>query len=187
MSAITILVSVITSAPLVALFLLAVRYQFYTAQQLRQRRPPPLVLRRQIRLFSPKPIRTDVHLIARDVRPDGVPTPCREIPIIQLRHWTHVLWNPGKRRSLPLLSIMPDLTAISTELGEERAAVVLTRPYLILLGIVSSQAAADARACQYLLVERFGYEPEFDAQVLFCSAVHRLDRSEVGGDRRGSL
>jgi hypothetical protein len=183
MSAIGILVGVITSAPLVALFLLSVRYQFYTVQQVRQRRAPPLVLWRQIRLFAPKPIQTDFHLIVRDVRQDGVPTPCREIPLIQTRRWTHALWNPGKRRSLPLLAILPDLTAISTELGEDRAAVVLTRPYLILLGIVSAHAAADARACQYLLVERFGYEPEFDTQVLFCSAVHRLDRSEVGSDR----
>ena len=187
MSAIGILVSVITSAPLVALFLLAVRYQFYTAEQLRQRPAPPLTLRRQIRLFAPKPIRVDFHLIVRDFRQDGVPTSCREIPIIQMRHWMHALWNPGKRRSLPLLSIMPDLTAVSTELGEDRAAVVLSRPYLILLGVVSSQAPADARASQYFVLERCGYEPEFDAQVLFCSAVHRLDRSEVGSDRRRSL
>lgn len=187
MSAIGILVSGVTSGALVVLFLLSVRFQFYSAPQLLQRRAPPLGLLGTFRLFAPKPVRTDVHLIARDVRQDGVPAPCREIPIIEMRHWTHALWNPGKRRSLPLTTIMIEITAISTELGEERAAAVLATPYLILLGIVTSQAAADAQASQYLLVERFGYEPEFDAQVLFCSAVHRLDRPEVGSARRLSL
>jgi hypothetical protein len=161
-----------------------VRFQFFSASQLLQRRAPPLKLLGTFRLFAPKPVRTDVHLIARDFREDGVPTPCREIPIIQTRDWTHALWNPGKRRSFPLTTIMVEMTAISTTLGEERTAVVLAIPYLILLGIVSSHAAADARACQYLLVETFGYEPDADAQVLFCSAVHRLDRSEVGSNQR---
>ena len=184
MSAIGILVSVVTSAPLVVLFLLSVRYQFYTAQQLLQRRASPLRLLGTFRLFAPKPVRTDVHLIARDFREEGVPTPCREILIIETREWTHALWNPGKRRSLPLTTIMVETTAISTTLGEELTAVVLATPYLILLGIVSSHAAVDARACQYLLVESFGYEPDSDAQVLFCSAVHRLDRSEVGSKQR---
>jgi hypothetical protein len=81
------------------------------------------------------------------------------------------------------MTMMVEMTAISTTLGEERTAVVLATPYLILLGIVSSHAAADARALQYLLVESFGYEPDSDAQVLFCSAVHRLDRSEVGSNQ----
>jgi hypothetical protein len=184
MSAIGILVSVATSAALVVLFVLSVRFQFYSASQLLQRRAPPLRLLGTFRLFAPKPVRTDVHLIARDFRQDGVSTPAREIPIIQERHWTHALWNPGKRRSLPLTTIMLEMTAISTLLGAERTALVLTIPYLILLGIVSSHAAADARACQYLLVESFGYEPDSDAQVLFCSAVHRLDRSAVGSDQR---
>jgi len=79
---------------------------------------------------------------------------------------------------------MVEMTAVSTMLGEERTAVVLATPYLILLGIVSSHAAADAWAHQFLLVESFGYEPDAEAQVLFCSAVHRHDRSEVGSDRR---
>jgi hypothetical protein len=183
MSAIGILVSIVTSGALVVLFLLSVRFQFYSASQLLQRRAPPLRLLGTFRLFAPKPVRTDVHLIARDFRQDGVPTSCREIPIIEVRHWTHALLNPGKRRSLPLTTIMVEMTAISTTLGEERTAVVLATPYLILLGIVSSHAAADARALQYLLVESFGYEPDSDAQVLFCSAVHRLDRSEVGSNQ----
>ncbi len=184
MWAIGVLVSAVTSGALVVLFLLSVRFQFYSASQLLQRRAPPLRLLGTFRLFAPKPVRTDVHVIARDFRQDGVPTPCREIPIIEARHWTHALWNPGKRRSLPLMTIMVEITAVSTMLGEDRAAVVLSTPYLILLGIVSSHAAPDAWAHQFLLVESFGYEPDADAQVLFCSAVHRLDRSEVGSDRR---
>jgi hypothetical protein len=183
MSAIGILVSVVTSGALVVLFLQSVRFQFYSAPQLLQRRAPPLGLLGTFRLFAPKPVRTDVHLIARDFGRDGVPTPCREIPIIEERHWTHALWNPGKRRSLPLLTIMIEMTAISTTLGEGRAAVVLSLPYLITLGVVSSHATVEARALQYLLVERFGYEPDADAQVLFCSAVHRLNRSDVGNKR----
>lgn len=184
MSAIGILVSVATSGALVALFLLSVRFQFYSVAELQQRRTSPLGLLGTFRLFAPKPVRADVHLVARDFGPDGIPTACREIPIIERRHWTHALWNPGKRRSLPLTTIMIETTAVSTMLGDERAAVVLAPPYLILLGIASSHAAADALAVQYLLVERFGYEPDADAQVLFCSAVHRLDRSEAGSDRR---
>ncbi len=178
MSAIGILVSVITSAPLIALFLLAVRYQFYSKEQVPHWAATRLQLVRRIRLFSPNPARSDVHLIAREFGRDGVPTSCREVPMIQARHWTHTFWNPTRRRSLSLLTLLPDVTAISTRLGEDRAAIVLTTPYLILLGIVSSQAAADARACQFLLVERFGYEPDSDAEVVFCSAVHRLDRPE---------
>jgi hypothetical protein len=179
MSAIGMLVSVATSGALVVLFLLSVRFQFYSMPQLLRRRAPRLGVLGTFRLFAPRPVRTDIHLIARDCRPDGVPSSCREIPIIERRDWTHAVWNPGKRRSLPLLTLMLDVTAISTTLGEDRAAVVLSAPYLILLGMVSSRAAADAQATQYLLVERFGYEAEADTQVLFCSAVHRLDRSEI--------
>ncbi len=186
MAAIGILVSVVTSAALVVLFVFAARFQFYSAAQLRQRRAPPFRLLNTFRLFAPKPVRTDVHLIARDFSQDGVPSSCREIPLIEERHWTHALWNPGKRRSLPLMTIMIEMTAVSTMLGEDRTPVVLATPYLILLGIVSSHAGADARACQYLLVESFGYQPDSAAHVLFCSAVHRLDPSDVGRDRRRS-
>lgn len=183
MSPTGMLFGVIPSAALVVLFLLSVRYQFYTAQQLREWPAPPLKLLRHFRLFSPKPIRTDVHLIARDFRQNGAPMPCREIPLIEVRHWTHALWNPGKRRSLPLMTIMVELTAIGTALGEDRAAAVLSTPYLILLGVVSSHAPTDAWGRQFLLVESFGFERELDTQVLFCSAVHRLDRAEIGSDR----
>lgn len=182
MTAIGILVSVATSAALVALFLQTVRFQLYSASQLLQLPASPFRLLGTFRLFAPKPVRTDVHLIMRDFQ-DGAPSPCREIPTIEARHWTHALWNPGKRRSLPLLTLMIETTAVSTRLGKERTAVVLAIPYLILLGIASSHATAEARAVQYLLVEGFGYEPDAAAQVLFCSAVHRLDQSEAGSNQ----
>lgn len=186
MSVIGILVSVVTSGALVVLFLLSVRFQFYTASQMLKRPAPPLNVLGTFRLFAPKPVRTDVHLIARDFRQDGAPTACREIPIIQERHWTHALWNPGRRRSMPMTTFMVDLTAVSTMLGDERTAVFLSTPYLILLGIAAAHAAADAQAHQYLLVETFGYEPDAEAHVLFCSAVHRLDPSVGGGNGRRS-
>lgn len=172
-----IVISAVTSTALIVLFVATVRYQFYTAAQAARRRAP-LALTRQYRLFSPKPIRTDIHLVVRDFGPDGVPRPCRELPIIRLRHWTNALWNPWKRRWLPLMTVMTQLTTVSTELEDSRTAVELSTPYLVLLGIISAQPADDVWARQFLLVERFGYQPEHDPVVLFCSAVHRLDRPE---------
>lgn len=172
-----IVIGAVTSTALVVLFVATVRYQFYTAEQASRRRAP-LGLIRQYRLFSPRPIRTDIHLVVRDFGRDGVPRPCREIPIIRLRRWTNALWNPWKRRWLPLRALARQLTALSGELDDCSAAVELSAPYLVLLGLVAAEPAADVWARQFLLIERFGFEPEHDPAVLFCSAVHRLDRPD---------
>lgn len=175
MTALGLIVSALSSAALVALFAASVRHQFHTAGALALRRPPRLRLLRQYRLFAPKPQRSDLHLLVRDVAADGTPGPCRQIPLTPLRRPRHLLWNPDKRRWLPLVPMQMEFAAVSTVLGDDRAAVQLSTPYLILLDLVSTGAGRDVAARQFLLVERFGHTPERDPVVVFCSAVHRLD------------
>ena len=174
---IAIVVGAVTSVPLIALFAVALRYQFYSrAEFLRQRTPLGLV--RQYRLFSPAPVRTDFHLLVRDYDTEGVPRPCREVPMTPLRHWTHALWNPQKRRWLPLRTLLIELAAAGATLEDCPVAIELTTPYLVLLGVASAEPAdADVHARQFLVVERFGHEPEEAPAVVFCSAVHRLERA----------
>lgn len=169
-------VSAATSILLIALFAAILRCQFYTRQEfLRQR--SPLGLLRQYRLFSPVPVRTDIHLVVRDFDHDGTSKRCRELRMTPLRRWTDLLWNPSKRRWLPLRALMSEVISARVELEDCRAAVEVSTAYLVLLGIVSAEpAAADICARQFLLIERFGHEPEDDPVVLFCSAIHRLDR-----------
>ena len=176
MSLLGITVSAVTSAALVVLFVASVRYQFRSAEELRLRRPPPLKLLRHYRLFAPRPTRTDMHLVVRDFGPDGAPRRCKQIPVIHLRRWTDALWSPNKRRWLALMPMMVEMSAISTILGDDRPAVQLSTPYLALLGVVAAEPGIGVSARQFLFVERFGREPEHDTAVVFCSAVHRLDR-----------
>ncbi|MBX3285232.1 MAG: hypothetical protein KF703_07810 [Actinobacteria bacterium] len=162
---------------MVALFAANLRYQFYDRTARRQR-SALLGLRSQYRMFSPIPGRTDLHLVVRDYDRDGAPRPCREVPTTPLRRWTHALWNPWKRRWLPLRPLVVELIGIGAALEGHPAAIELTTPYLVLLGVVSAEPAdGDVRARQFLVVHSFGHEPEEPPAVLFCSAVHRLDRT----------
>ena len=171
-----IVVTVVTSVGLLALFALNLRYQLYGRAELR-RRPKLLGLRSQYRLFSPIPGRSDLHLVVRDHDVDGAPRPCREVPMMPRRHWSQVLWNPQKRRWLPVRPLLVDLVRFGAALEDRPVAIELTTPYLVLLGVVSAEPADDdVRARQFLIVERYGHEPEESPRVLFCSAVHRLER-----------
>jgi len=172
-----IVVSAVTSAALVALFAVTLRYQFYSHAQFLRRRTP-LGLLRQYRLFAPAPVRTDFHLVVRDYDCNGVPRPCREIPMTPLRQWRQALWYPEKRRWLPLRPLLVELTAVGATLEDCPVAIELTTPYLVLLGVVSAEPAdPDVRARQFLIVECFGHEPEEAPAVIFCSAVHRLEHT----------
>ncbi|MEZ5139253.1 MAG: hypothetical protein R2711_10960 [Acidimicrobiales bacterium] len=174
-------VSAITSAGLVALFVLSLRYQLHDRAEL-ARRPSRLLLLRQYRLFAPIPGRSDLHLVVRDHGVDGAPRPCREVPMVPLRHWSQVLWNPQKRRWLPVRPLLVDLVRAGAALEDRPIAIELTTPYLVLLGVVGAEPAADdVRARQFLIVERYGHEPEEAPRVLFCSAVHRLERTTAMG------
>lgn len=177
MTALGLVVSALSSAALVVLFAASARHQFHTVGALALRRRPPLKLLRQYRLFAPRPQRSDLHLLVRDVAADGTPGPCRQIPLTPLRRWRHLLWNPDKRRWLPLVPMHMELATASTVLGNDRAAVQLSTPYLILLDLVCTGTGPEVAARQFLLVERFGHAPARDPVVVFCSAVHRVDRA----------
>lgn len=175
-------VSVATGATLVVLFVAAVRYQFHDPRYI-ARHKTPLGLIIQYRLFSPAPVRADVHLLVRDFDLDGSPRPCREVGITPIRRARHVVWHPEKRQWLPLRAMMLELAATTTDLSDIPAAVQLSVPYLVLLGLVSEPADEQTSARQFLLIERFGTEPDNDPMVVFCSAIHRLDRPGQHAER----
>jgi len=92
------------------------------------------------------------------------------------------VWNPQKRVWLPLRAAFLELAAIATDVADEPVAVLACRPYLVLLDLASGAPADGAVARQFLLVERFGSEPDDDPIVVFCSAVHRLDPTDSRGE-----
>jgi hypothetical protein len=169
-------VTILTSALLAALFAAAVRFQFTPLTGLHQRRSV-LNLQYHYHLFAPRPVRDDLHLVVRDFDADGTPRPCREVPLTILRRVRDAWWNPNKRRFLPLRSMNRTLSRCCTDLADLPAAAELSLPYLDLLAFVSALPADGAYARQFVLVACFGTEPELDAEVLFCSAVHRLPQA----------
>lgn len=172
-----LVVSAVTSVGLIALFAANLRYQFHDRAELR-RRSTLLGLRRQYRLFAPIPGRSDFHLVVCDYDGDGAPRPCREIPLTPVRHWAQALWNPQKRRWLPLRPLLVELVRVGAALEDRPAAIEVATPYLVVLGVVAAEPAdGGVRARQFLIVECFGHEPEEPPRVLFCSAVHRLERT----------
>jgi hypothetical protein len=173
-------VGAVCGVALAALFVASVRIQFFDAADLHRHRSP-LGLLRQYRLFSPAPVRADIHLLVRDLDQLGRALPVREVTSIRLRRPVDTLWNPRRRRWLPWRAAMLELAAFTTDLADDRAAVQVAPAYLAVLGVATAEPAEGAAACQFLFVERFGTDPARSPVVLFCSAVHRL---EGGGDGR---
>lgn len=165
------------------LFALLARYQFIDAAELRHHRNP-LGLLTHFRLFSPNPVRNDLHLLVREFGADGRPRPLRELAVTQLRLPRDVVWHPNKREWLPLRRIARELEALGSELGDQSPALAVSSPYLVLLGFVSRHAAPDAAALQFVLVERYGFDAEDHTTVRFCSAIHRRDAPTRAEPRR---
>jgi len=169
--------SLVTSVGLLVLFLITLRVQFRSIQEMSLVRGRRILLC-HFHLFAPRPPRHDYHVLIRDFDAAGAPGPCREVLLMNRRHWTNVLWNPGKRVWLPIGGLVLGVTRVSTKLTDAREAVELSTPYLMLLDIACAQPVGPAWARQFFLVEHNGHNPELNGFVVFASAIHRLDRPD---------
>ena len=140
--------------------------------------------------FAPRPGMSDYHLIYRQVSPAEPLSEWTEIPLVNARHWSHIVWNPHRRRSKVVTDCMH---AVGSQVRDAREDVIessalqrrllVSIPYLTLLSMVMSHDSADLSTGayrQFAIVERRGIESATTTVVL-CSTLHPCRKADANG------
>jgi hypothetical protein len=135
--------------------------------------------------FAPNPGHTDYHLLYRDKSIDDsiIITPWQEIPLTTRRGRLEFLWNPFKRETKVVSDAVHYLCnfielhlELQTPIKAVRSAIMLSTPYFILLGIVTSRGkkTQHGKYRQFALAESFGFNSNQKPNLILCSAFHPL-------------
>lgn len=123
--------------------------------------------------FAPSPGRHDVHLVFRD-QLNGAWTPWQSVPATPPdRRWWW-LWNPERYPRKALSDFVNGLRMAEQVQPDVPRMVVLSAPYLSLLGWVMAQPSrAEATHRQFAVVNTEGFHDGRTLDVLFVSETHR--------------
>jgi hypothetical protein len=126
--------------------------------------------------FAPRPGVHDIHLLFRDVAPDGSTGGLAYVPMIGPRRWYHVLWHPDKYRSKVVSDISASIQAVCREAHESESdprVVMLTQSYLLALHLAMRMPREEpAQARQFVLARRRALDEEAEQQIVFLSEYH---------------
>jgi hypothetical protein len=123
--------------------------------------------------FAPRPGVTDYNLLYRDRGRDGRCGPWHEIQPVELG-WCKGLWNPGKRVRKGITDMCNMLMRQATPKIGKR--LYLQIPYLTLLHHACEQPRNELSLLrQFAIVRTFGFGSSQEPQVVFVSALHRLE------------
>jgi hypothetical protein len=126
------MLSVAVIALLLSWFLLTIPNQFRSTQRILARFDPFHLLPRWT-FFAPNPGTADYHLLYQDVAADGSCSSWVEAPLTDQRRISHLLWNPGKRRSKVLADFAQSLCCTASETDAFESAVLMSTPYLCIM------------------------------------------------------
>ncbi len=90
----------------------------------------------QWKFFAPIPGRGDFYLLYRDIYAEDM-TGWTELPLGGERRWWNFLWNPRRRERKAVFDAARELPLYLTP--EEKDAVHVSVPYLLMLSYVSAQ------------------------------------------------
>jgi hypothetical protein len=131
--------------------------------------------------FAPRPGMSDYHLVYRQVSPSQPMTDWTEIPIVTIRHWSHIFWNPNRRRAKVVSDCMHALGAEvqdarqnSVESPTLQRRLLVSIPYLTLLSIVmayDAKCVPEGAYRQFAIVERRDLQAA-KITVVLCSTLH---------------
>lgn len=124
--------------------------------------------------FAPNPGGRDYSLVYRWFDSD-VPSQWHDPYALGRRSWWTALWNPRKRVRKAVIdlsgSLAQDLSASS-----DRSAAMVSVPYLLLLEHVTGMARdRGGSAVQFAVLVSAGRDGDRQIEVLFSSAVHRVE------------
>jgi len=123
--------------------------------------------------FAPRPGVTDFNLLWRDRARDGRCGPWHEIQPGGPRWWKG-LWNPGKRVRKGATDMCNTLLRQAARKPGRR--LYLQVPYLTLLHHACEQPRSELCCLRQFAVGRtFGIDSGEEPQVVFVSALHRLE------------
>jgi hypothetical protein len=160
-------------------FLLAAWWVASTIHQLRLRwwwrveRHDALSLLPRWSFFAPSPGRHDLHLVFRD-QLNGSWTTWQSLPAAPTdRRWWW-LWNPERYSRKALSDFANGLRRVRHSEPDVPRVVLLSAPYLSLLGWIMAQPRpAGATHRQFAVVNTQGFDAGRTLDVLFVSEAHR--------------
>jgi hypothetical protein len=125
--------------------------------------------------FAPRPGVTDYNVLFRDRGRDGRCGSWHEVQADQPR-WFKGIWNPGKRVRKGTTDVCNMLMRhADPKLGKK---MYVQMPYLTLLHHACEQPRSELSFLrQFAIVRTFGFESTEEPQVVFVSALHRLEPS----------
>jgi hypothetical protein len=111
------------------------------------------------RFFAPNPGVQNVHLLVREVAPEGAqPTPWRDVTPEVPHGCVQVLWNPASRGPKALFDAMQQLSVMCANQAEF-AWVTQSQPYRLVFSASRAAVADDSKALQFLLMNVFPSAP----------------------------
>ncbi|WP_148071466.1 hypothetical protein [Streptomyces sp. I6] len=146
------------------------------------------------RFFAPHPAQHDCHLLYRTLSGTGEASLWKRASTITGRSWTHVVWDPARRREKGFLDLCNEFTN-RTNKGLELTGSV---PYRLMAAFVlrhirhSDPDWPDITGYQFLIVQSGGYEESEELRYRFTSpfvpvthdAPDARPRGPVEGSRR---
>jgi hypothetical protein len=147
--------------------------QFRTPWALRVQRHDWFSVVPQWTFFAPNPGRSDLHVLFRDRLSDGSLSAWTELDVATARPLRSSVWNPEKRRRKAVHDAIASLASLRpADVGPE---IMVTRAYLMLLGMVcSAEGASNAAFRQFVVVATDRTDAGAPPKVRLKSALHPL-------------
>ncbi|MFE3657199.1 hypothetical protein [Streptomyces sp. NPDC059165] len=139
------------------------------------------------RFFAPNPAQHDCHLLYRTLSDTGEASLWKQASSITGRSWTHVVWDPARRREKGFLDLCNDFTN-RTNKGLELTDSVAYRLMSAFVLRHVRQSDPDwphITGYQFLIVQSGGYEESEELQYRFTSPFVPVTRGTADGRTNG--
>ena len=154
-------------------FLLSVFLQFRSKAAMNLLSKDRFLVTATFNFFAPDPVEADLHLLYRIVLADSIVQPWREVPLIQYRPLSAVLWNPRARIHAAVRCALASIAKVMQE--DPKKTVQETPPYLFLLNTAIRYSSKQRPASvQFSLLKSCMFPPQNQPMVVAKSALHAI-------------
>ncbi|MBV9823859.1 MAG: hypothetical protein JO144_16635 [Actinobacteria bacterium] len=127
--------------------------------------------------FAPNPASSDHDVYYRDLLDNDRLTPWRPLLLRQKHAMLPLLINLDKRRQKAFSDFVRSLSRRKRTITGEDPSLQLTIPYIAILKYLSESSVyhdPQTVACQFAIVQSFGFVTDRDPRVVMQSGLHRL-------------
>ncbi|GFH39493.1 hypothetical protein [Streptomyces pacificus] len=136
------------------------------------------------RFFAPHPAQHDCHLLYRTLSGTGGTSPWKRASSITGRSWSHVIWDPARRREKGFLDLCNDFTNLTNKGLEltDSVAYRLMNAFVLRHIRHTDPDWPHITGYQFLIVQSGGYEESEELRYKFTSPF--VPVTHDGGDVR---